>query len=167
MPCPSVSRLRFREATARRPYRMPFSIKVGDGSLPLPAVLSRTLTLTLTLLVTLTLGTEARADRLLDPQFLLCVAFAHQAFHLYLLWCIGNPDGIAVAAQFRFEQLNRFYNNDRLAGALDEDIYRLTDKGMDDALQLFQRILVSKDKMTELGPVDLSVRVEQPFAEGI
>ena len=35
----SVIRLRFREATARRPYRMPFSIKVGSGSLPLPAVL--------------------------------------------------------------------------------------------------------------------------------
>ena len=35
----SVIRLRFREATARRPYRMPFSIKVGNGSLPLPAVL--------------------------------------------------------------------------------------------------------------------------------
>ena len=35
----SVIRLRFREATARRPYRMPFSIKLGSGSLPLPAVL--------------------------------------------------------------------------------------------------------------------------------
>jgi APA family basic amino acid/polyamine antiporter len=35
----SVIRLRFREATARRPYRMPLSIKVGEGSLPLPAVL--------------------------------------------------------------------------------------------------------------------------------
>jgi APA family basic amino acid/polyamine antiporter len=35
----SVIRLRFREATARRPYRMPFSVKVGKGSLPLPAVL--------------------------------------------------------------------------------------------------------------------------------
>ena len=35
----SVIRLRFREATARRPYRMPFSIKLGNGSLPLPAVL--------------------------------------------------------------------------------------------------------------------------------
>ena len=35
----SVIRLRFREATARRPYRMPFSIKLGKGSLPLPAVL--------------------------------------------------------------------------------------------------------------------------------
>jgi APA family basic amino acid/polyamine antiporter len=34
----SVIRLRFREATARRPYRMPLSIKVGKGSLPLPAV---------------------------------------------------------------------------------------------------------------------------------
>jgi APA family basic amino acid/polyamine antiporter len=35
----SVIRLRFREATARRPYRMPLSIRVGSGSLPLPAVL--------------------------------------------------------------------------------------------------------------------------------
>ena len=35
----SVIRLRFREATARRPYRMPLSIKVGTGSLPLPALL--------------------------------------------------------------------------------------------------------------------------------
>ena len=35
----SVIRLRFREATARRPYRMPFSVKVAGGSLPLPAVL--------------------------------------------------------------------------------------------------------------------------------
>ena len=35
----SVIRLRFREATARRPYRMPLSIKVGSGSLPIPAVL--------------------------------------------------------------------------------------------------------------------------------
>jgi APA family basic amino acid/polyamine antiporter len=35
----SVIRLRFREATARRPYRMPFSIKVGAGSIPLPALL--------------------------------------------------------------------------------------------------------------------------------
>jgi basic amino acid/polyamine antiporter, APA family len=35
----AVIRLRFREATARRPYRMPFSVKVGHGSLPLPAVL--------------------------------------------------------------------------------------------------------------------------------
>ena len=35
----SVIRLRFREATARRPYRMPFSIKIGKGSLPLPAAL--------------------------------------------------------------------------------------------------------------------------------
>jgi APA family basic amino acid/polyamine antiporter len=35
----SVIRLRFREATARRPYRMPFSIKVGTGSVPLPALL--------------------------------------------------------------------------------------------------------------------------------
>jgi APA family basic amino acid/polyamine antiporter len=33
----SVIRLRFREATARRPYRMPLSIKVAGGSLPLPA----------------------------------------------------------------------------------------------------------------------------------
>jgi APA family basic amino acid/polyamine antiporter len=35
----SVIRLRFREATARRPYRMPLSIKVGSGSIPLPALL--------------------------------------------------------------------------------------------------------------------------------
>jgi APA family basic amino acid/polyamine antiporter len=35
----SVIRLRFREATARRPYRMPLSIKFRNGSLPLPAVL--------------------------------------------------------------------------------------------------------------------------------
>jgi APA family basic amino acid/polyamine antiporter len=35
----SVIRLRFREATARRPYRMPLSIKVGSGSVPLPALL--------------------------------------------------------------------------------------------------------------------------------
>ena len=35
----SVIRLRFREATARRPYRMPFSIKLGSGSIPLPALL--------------------------------------------------------------------------------------------------------------------------------
>jgi APA family basic amino acid/polyamine antiporter len=35
----SVIRLRFREATARRPYRMPFSIKVREGSIPLPALL--------------------------------------------------------------------------------------------------------------------------------
>ena len=35
----SVIRLRFREATARRPYRMPFSIKVRNGSVPLPALL--------------------------------------------------------------------------------------------------------------------------------
>jgi len=35
----SVIRLRFREATARRPYRMPLSVKVAGGSLPLPAVL--------------------------------------------------------------------------------------------------------------------------------
>jgi APA family basic amino acid/polyamine antiporter len=35
----SVIRLRFREATARRPYRMPFSVKVGGGSIPLPALL--------------------------------------------------------------------------------------------------------------------------------
>ena len=35
----SVIRLRFREATARRPYRMPFSVKVGSGSIPLPALL--------------------------------------------------------------------------------------------------------------------------------
>ena len=35
----SVIRLRFREATARRPYRMPLSIKVGSGSVPLPAAL--------------------------------------------------------------------------------------------------------------------------------
>ena len=35
----AVIRMRFREATARRPYRMPLSLKVGRGSLPLPAVL--------------------------------------------------------------------------------------------------------------------------------
>jgi APA family basic amino acid/polyamine antiporter len=35
----SVIRLRFREATSRRPYRMPFSIKVGSGSIPIPAAL--------------------------------------------------------------------------------------------------------------------------------
>lgn len=35
----SVIKLRFREATVRRPYRMPLSIKVGTGSLPLPAAL--------------------------------------------------------------------------------------------------------------------------------
>jgi len=35
----SVIKLRFREATARRPYRMPLSIKVGSGSIPLPALL--------------------------------------------------------------------------------------------------------------------------------
>jgi len=35
----SVIRLRFREATARRPYRMPLSINVAGGSLPLPAML--------------------------------------------------------------------------------------------------------------------------------
>jgi APA family basic amino acid/polyamine antiporter len=35
----SIIRLRFREATARRPYRMPLSIKFRNGSLPLPALL--------------------------------------------------------------------------------------------------------------------------------
>ncbi|HYH58502.1 MAG TPA: APC family permease [Thermoleophilaceae bacterium] len=35
----SVIRLRFREATARRPYRMPLSISVRGGSIPLPAAL--------------------------------------------------------------------------------------------------------------------------------
>jgi APA family basic amino acid/polyamine antiporter len=35
----SVIRLRFREATSRRPYRMPLSIKVGNGSIPIPAAL--------------------------------------------------------------------------------------------------------------------------------
>jgi APA family basic amino acid/polyamine antiporter len=35
----SVIRLRFREATARRPYRMPLSIKFRNGSLPIPALL--------------------------------------------------------------------------------------------------------------------------------
>ena len=35
----SVIRLRFREATSRRPYRMPLSVKVGSGSIPLPALL--------------------------------------------------------------------------------------------------------------------------------
>ena len=35
----SVIRLRFREATAPSAYRVPLSIKLGRGSLPLPAVL--------------------------------------------------------------------------------------------------------------------------------
>jgi APA family basic amino acid/polyamine antiporter len=35
----SIIRLRFREATVRRPYRMPLSIRVGSGSIPLPALL--------------------------------------------------------------------------------------------------------------------------------
>jgi len=35
----SIIRLRFREATARRPYRMPLSIRFRNGSLPIPAVL--------------------------------------------------------------------------------------------------------------------------------
>ena len=41
----SVIRLRFREATARRPYRMPLSIKVGSGSIPLPALLGLVMSL--------------------------------------------------------------------------------------------------------------------------
>ena len=35
----SVIRLRFREATARRPYRMPLSVPFRSGSIPLPALL--------------------------------------------------------------------------------------------------------------------------------
>ena len=35
----SVIAMRFREAYARRPYRMPLSVKVGRGSIPLPAAL--------------------------------------------------------------------------------------------------------------------------------
>jgi APA family basic amino acid/polyamine antiporter len=35
----SVIWMRFQEAFARRPYRMPLSVKLGRGSLPLPAVL--------------------------------------------------------------------------------------------------------------------------------
>jgi len=35
----SVIAMRFQEAYARRPYRMPLSVKAGRGSIPLPAVL--------------------------------------------------------------------------------------------------------------------------------
>ena len=42
----SVIRLRFREATARRPYRMPLSIKLGSGSIPLPALLGLVMAVT-------------------------------------------------------------------------------------------------------------------------
>jgi APA family basic amino acid/polyamine antiporter len=41
----SIIRLRFREATARRPYRMPLSVNVGSGSIPIPALLGLVMSL--------------------------------------------------------------------------------------------------------------------------
>lgn len=39
----SICRLRYREPDLPRPYRVPLSIRIGDGDLPLPAVLGATM----------------------------------------------------------------------------------------------------------------------------
>ncbi len=64
-------------------------------------------------------------------------SLAYQPPHLDMLWRVADPDRLALIAQRRFQQFDRFDHDNVLLCALDQNIDGLTDVRMDDRFELF------------------------------
>ena len=92
----------------------------------------------------------------------------HQTFNLGFLGRSGYPDDVAFLSKLViFQQLDRFHNDYRLGGALDDGIHCLGNKGMQDIFQVVEGFRIGKNQLAKLVAVNLTIGIQYPAPENI